>query len=383
MRATPAALALFTAILLVACGTIVGLDHTYVEDTGNVDGSGAMNGDGSNGADGSNVIGTGDGSTDAGASVTCDADLSSDPLNCGACGRACGGDSGCAASRCAPVLLVPGQVDPPLVLVTGNLYWVDQSSHLMTCVTPSCATPTQLAELNTPHGFGVAGTQKAFAIEKSGPSEVSGTTSVDCNPGGGWNQQSMIGASDRVYVSGTAGLFECKDGCNSGTPCTKLAVAQPSNPGFSALAGGSIWFLDSPGLRRCAVSGDTCTMQDVDAGVVTKVPSGSMQALTADSTGAFLVETVSNKSSVLHVDSLGVTTILTTGTFTNPNDVTLDTSHLFIATDTSILVMPKLAATPATLAGGLSSANAIVAEPNDGDMYVYFADGMGIWRLRK
>jgi hypothetical protein len=370
------------ALLLGACAVVAGIDHTYTEGLTNVDGG--TNGDAAVGsADG--AVDGGGGATDTTDANTCNKDLTIDPQNCGACGRACGGDAGCAAGQCAPVEIVSAPADRPLLLVSQKLYWTDKSSGtVQECATPGCTTKTPLADINNASGLAVTNTLAVFALGGKGgfdAYEVTGTSSVTCDTGGNNLYQSMTSAPDRAYVATSTGVFQCQDGCTT-SGCPLVVAAAPQSPAFLAFAAGALWVPDKLGVRRCVVAGDTCTFADVDGGALVPPPGGGLKGLAADKSGAFLAETFSGGGRVRHVDPMGVVTTVTSGAF-SPTDIALDDTHVYLSTAMSIIVVPKSGGSPVTLADGLMGPIAIVAEPNDSDMYVYFADLKGIWRLRK
>ncbi|AKU99150.1 hypothetical protein AKJ09_05814 [Labilithrix luteola] len=113
LRRSSFALAAFTVLALArvqaGCSPFGASDGTPSSDAS------TTNSDASSGSDGG-------GTTDA--TSTCGADLTSDPLNCGACGKSCEG-AACTAGVCAPVLIasqLPGK--PVGIAVDDKEYFV-------------------------------------------------------------------------------------------------------------------------------------------------------------------------------------------------------------------------------------------------------------------
>ncbi len=105
----------------LACAAVLGLDDVMYQEEGAapVDGSAA---DGS-AADGSATDGGFADTREASdATFSCDADLASDPSNCGRCGHGCLGST-CVASACRPVTLAPSNLPLRIALGPGALYW--------------------------------------------------------------------------------------------------------------------------------------------------------------------------------------------------------------------------------------------------------------------
>lgn len=71
-------------------------------------------------------------------------DTSNSGTNCGMCGHDCLGGT-CASGTCQPFLFAPSTDPYDIVVVGGNVYWVDQSSAVWSCsVSAASCTPTVL-----------------------------------------------------------------------------------------------------------------------------------------------------------------------------------------------------------------------------------------------
>jgi hypothetical protein len=152
------AIAFALSICLVACSAILGLtdptlDNSIADDGGSGDGS-TTPGDGQAPGDG--------GKTDAAPTCAPTVDLTTDKLNCGACGHDCLGGL-CVASQCQAVVLASNQDSPFAVTVDAqNIYWANYSlsdqdaGTIATCPLSGCANPnapTILASTHHPAGI--------------------------------------------------------------------------------------------------------------------------------------------------------------------------------------------------------------------------------------
>lgn len=101
------------AAAAVACGTILGIEDVGYGTLAGDDASVSTDGQ-SDASDGGSQ-----GDTDCGA-----ANLKGDPLNCGACGHACGGPEACVSGLCRPVELYTGGEGPHGIAVSPDALYV-------------------------------------------------------------------------------------------------------------------------------------------------------------------------------------------------------------------------------------------------------------------
>jgi hypothetical protein len=113
----------------MACASLAGLTGGAVEGDAGADETGVKHGDaradgtlghgGDGGADAASEAGN-----DAGSDGPCDAMLSSDPQNCGACGRSCGVEN-CQDASCSPRVLVTGlKLTGGIAVDSKNVYFL-------------------------------------------------------------------------------------------------------------------------------------------------------------------------------------------------------------------------------------------------------------------
>lgn len=91
-----------------------------------------------------------DGAADAGVDApTCEADTSSDPANCGACGHACGGGA-CTAGRCQPLEWYKAAAPPiALALTATRVVWAETNA-VRSCQKSGCGSaPTDISTTGT------------------------------------------------------------------------------------------------------------------------------------------------------------------------------------------------------------------------------------------
>lgn len=70
----------------------------------------------------------------------CNADLTRDPKNCGACGHDCLAGA-CTAGACQPFGLATGLTNPTRIVISdGHLYWLNGDGTVRGCDAASCAT---------------------------------------------------------------------------------------------------------------------------------------------------------------------------------------------------------------------------------------------------
>jgi len=71
-------------------------------------------------------------------SATCDADLTGDRKNCGACGHDCMAGA-CAAGKCQPFVLATGQTTPSSLVIEQDVaYWTTGDGTVQSCPLGGC-----------------------------------------------------------------------------------------------------------------------------------------------------------------------------------------------------------------------------------------------------
>lgn len=134
MRPETARLLFAAALVTTGCTALLDVKDIYFDPD-----APAPNADG-----GADAVAEG-GATDGGADATCDADLQSDPKNCGRCGRDCLG-SACVAGRCEPVVLAAGLGNPTGLTLSGpDVYVTAQRDGTVLQIPKAGGAPKVLA----------------------------------------------------------------------------------------------------------------------------------------------------------------------------------------------------------------------------------------------
>lgn len=138
------ALAVTAIAALVACNAILGNEPRRLD--GNDGSSGGTDGDGRDGGESKVDATTGDGG--------CNADLSADSENCGACGHSCMGGT-CTSGKCGPFTVVSGQKNPSFLVVSGgSAYWTNADGRVLSCAVTGCnGTPKTITGLDAGNPF--------------------------------------------------------------------------------------------------------------------------------------------------------------------------------------------------------------------------------------
>jgi hypothetical protein len=181
--------------------------------TGGTSGSGT-GGSATGGTSGSSAGGSatgGSGGTCSGGETSCAGacvDLTSDPNNCGACGRGCQGGT-CNASQCSVVTLVTGQADPHRIAVDSSaLYWIDtgegteSTGAAVMKIALSGGTATPLFSPPSGRSFNGIALDATRVFVTSPAIVVVGTADVDSIPKAGGSPTVLYGASGAGFDPG-------------------------------------------------------------------------------------------------------------------------------------------------------------------------------------
>lgn len=263
-RAVPVALALASA---AACNAILGIGETVTTDAGSADAS--VSSDGS--VDETRPDeGTGDvapradaASIDATPDGGCDADLSSDPSSCGACGHECLG-GGCSAGKCQPTVLLSGLQGAGAIAVDGtDLYVTEMPSGDVWRWPKDGGVASQVATSERWPAFVALDEQYVYWADEglgSGPaqqpqlvrlsrSQPSTRDVLYTVPGSGGTGGIAGVAADGSHVffvygagDGSGGVLSLPTGAPPGTLPTTLTTFAGLFPISMAIASGSVYF---------------------------------------------------------------------------------------------------------------------------------------------
>jgi hypothetical protein len=178
----------------------------------------------------------GEGGSDA--SATCQADLTSDPLNCGRCARSCAGGK-CTLGICQPVVLAQHLANPgPLAVDKDGLFWMNSDGNVQTCPLAGCTMPIDLSYTT---GVTFAAANGKIFVDQEDPNDEAGQTTD-------------LGAGRFVYCPDTG----CPaDGTGPGTPVNQLVAP---HPGFNVadhliVSGNALFWTDYTGVESCPLAG--------------------------------------------------------------------------------------------------------------------------------
>jgi hypothetical protein len=212
--------------------------------------------------------------SDAGPDVQTDAacsqDLSSDGLNCGACGHSCLGGA-CSGGTCQPVVLASGQSNANAIAVGGGyVYWTEfAAGAVKRCPVTGCGSKAEIvAQVAGSYTMGLAiDTTTAYFSAKLSSNVVAGT--IYAVPLDGSSQPIPIATSQdhpvwltidqtNVYWAnwGDGRIMYCHRG-NCGTPTTLHTQTGGPNSGPNGLAstGTSVyWVSDDGNARYCSLA---------------------------------------------------------------------------------------------------------------------------------
>jgi hypothetical protein len=176
--------------------------------------------------------------------ASCSPDLTSDKVNCGACGHDClGGD--CHQGRCAPVLVAGGETFPAALAVDDtNLYWTSASGALegLRSIPKAGGFPLSVAGFDGGRGVALATARGTvvFTADDDTLWEGSRSTAARLVASGLGGAAGVAADSSATYVAArTAGLV--KKIVADGGSTTPLAGTQPDVTYVLVDAAGIYW----------------------------------------------------------------------------------------------------------------------------------------------
>jgi hypothetical protein len=201
------------------------------------------------------------GNCDNQADNGCETPLSTDPKNCGGCGRDCSG-GGCTNGQCLPVVLTTNQSSPNVITVDQNsVYWAAYYSFTVDKIAKAGGTATTISsgEVN-PSGIALDATNVYWSDRGYGGGDgyvkrapvAGGAVS---NIVGGLNTKPAAVAVDgaNVYYA-TLGDFSVTGGAISSVPlgtvdggagAGTVVAPQQNNPSFMTIDGTTLYWSNS------------------------------------------------------------------------------------------------------------------------------------------
>lgn len=346
---------------LSAVGLGVGLD-------GNSDGGEPADGatvepDGSVGVppDGDVVLGDGAVVTDAGG---CDADLASDPANCGRCTRSCLGGT-CEAGACSVVIVAANEPSPQgLAVDATQVYWTNTGAggDVESCPLSSCASGGVVlaSGLSSPNAVLSAGgyawwtNYGASTLQRCATSGCNGTatTMATMSPlSTGFGRLAADATTLFFTDAGNGKVHSCPlTGC-AGAPAT-LATGQTNAWGIAVDGTNVYWVIDQAlgSVRSCPKSG--CGASNTLM-VTLASNQGGPRTLTADATHVYWVtQTGSTVMRCAKAGCNGAPETLASDVL-NPHGVAVDDTFVYFTERTtgSVKKVVKTGGTPTLVAG--------------------------------
>ena len=302
----------------------------------------------------------------------CEANLGTDPSHCGACGHDCqGGD--CTARQCQPLVLARDQGKPGNIVVdANNAYWTNEMTGSVTRVGLQGGRVTVLASgILNPNYLTLAGDVvygSAFAPD-------GGIYSVGTD-GGAFT---IVASSDRpnqVVVKDTAiywaeqgdggatgGVVEAPVGGGARVPL----VTNQIGPEGLVIVGSQLIFTDFDN------KGTTVRAAPVTGGAARVVATGkSPFGIASDGTYVYWTDRLLKQLLRTKIDD-GATTLLLTSD--DPHFVVLDDTNAYMTDGTSgkVLSVPLIGGSPTIIASGQGKPVGIAVDTKS----VYFTDEQG------
>lgn len=380
---------------LLACSAILGLDDTNVVPGYQRDASAASDAT-ADVTDANDAAVFADADADAGP--TCDADLTTDPKNCGGCGHDCLGGA-CVAAKCQPIVLLDGAQYKPTGLAVDDtsVFVMEGNTQSILRVAKDGDGGVATVVANEPNLFDMiaGGGYVYFSNPTSadgGPGQVSRCPAAGCTQGtrsdfakGTKHPESLAMDSAQLYYAygdSNGEVWACDlPGCSN--PKRQTITPEPLS---LTLSGNRVYWYSyqSPDLSYCAKGGCVGSGFHTHTGSVNLVYGMAVDATylyIADVAGTIArVETAKFQSEDKLADGQA-----------SPHYLLEDGPDLYWInrgtspnfTDGALLRCPKAAcgANLEVLASGLGVVFALV---QDADALYYASSAAGkVWRLRK
>ena len=297
-------------------------------------------------------------------SGTC-VDLATDPVNCGSCGRSCGGGT-CLASLCQPITLAsyPVANGPTSMVVDGsNVYWVNQNDGSVAKVPIAGGTATTLAA-GSGNAWQIAIDATNVYWSDSGSLKVSkvplggGSTTVLAS--GEINPVGIAVDGSNVYWTNYFGGTVRKAPIGGGSPTT--LVSGQSNPTGMVVDATSVYWVNSPqngvgsALMKAPLGGGSATLlSPAECG-----PSNG--GIVLDGTSVYWVNNSGGTVKKLPLAG-GTVTTLATGQ-DGPYRIALDATNVYWTNQTGGTVMkaPIAGGAATTIASGQNTPQGVAVD---------------------
>ncbi len=353
---------LLVAALAGGCSLTTSLDGL----TGNVDG-------GVSGADGGDAGGAGD----AGDSAplvdalplpdACPSDYSNDSLNCGRCGRTCGG-AACVASACLGITIVKDRTAHPWYIAVDatSIYWTEEKAVLRADKTG--ANVTQLASESGTFAMALDATHVYFTHD-SGLSRVPKAGGLTQRLADLYGLVGTFVAGGRAYAakandaSATFGIYSTD--ATSKSPTLSIST-QPFVEGL-AVEGDHVWWTEHNATGRVMSSDRTGGKQTAHA-----LSESFPRRLVIDATDVYWL----NNNAVRHAARASeVATTLVSDPNIELGDLAVDASDVYFTASTNgtLRRVPKNGGAPVLVLSALGRPTGVAVD----DTYVFVANNMG------
>jgi hypothetical protein len=307
----------------------------------------------------------------------CETSLGDDPKNCGACGHDCEGGA-CTDGVCQPFALVGGEGTCNQIRLTAtDVFWTALGKGVDGCPKTGCGgIGASFLPLST-DGFGIGGS--SVYAENSGTGDLFSCTIAGCA-----GQPTLLGSglgdvhsiatdATAIYLANGGSVLACPlAGCPSGA--TPLASSQ-SNADNLVVAAGFLYWSEafSPGrIWRYPIGPASQPAQKLLDNV-----SGPTN-LVVDDTKIFFNQSSDGAGTVYYIPIAGAaaaTTLTTVSTFIRA--LAGDATSVFVGLDGSILQIDKATGAKKTLATGSFFTRGIAVD----DKAVYITTRSGITKV--